>query len=145
MFRKLISNLPFNPSLLGSVSFYAKRVKQEEILRRLGFGFLALSMLIQVFAVMAPPEPTLAASSNDIIRGGFANKDQAWLHCANPQSDFGAILSNLGISCDDIGNARTETIRSTDYNGEIYSMGRIAKGPVGKNNKPTNEFGVNVN
>lgn len=145
MFRKLISNLPFNPSLLGTVSFYAKRVKQEEGLRRLGFGFMALAMFVQIFAVMAPPEPTLAASSNDIIRGGFANRDQAVLHCLNPERDFNAILNQLGITCENVGNARTETIRSTDHGGNIYSMGRIAKGPAGKSGKPTNEHAVNVN
>lgn len=142
MFRKLVSNLPFNPSLIGNISFYAKRVKQEESLRRIGFGFVALAMFIQMFAVIAPPEPTIAASDNDIIRGGFTNKDQAILHCINPESDFNTILSSLGITCEDIGNSRTETISSTDYSGELYSMGRQARGPVGKNNKPTEEYSV---
>lgn len=144
MFRKLISNLPFNPSLLGTVSFYASRMRQEESLRRLGFGFVALAMFVQVFAVLAPPEPTLAASDNDIIRGGFATKDQAVLHCLNGSIDFGAILNHFGITCTDVQNAQTVTIRSTDHDGQLYSMGRIARGPVGKHNKPTDEYGVEI-
>ena len=52
MFKKLISNLPFNPSLIGQVSFYAKRLRKEESIRRAGFGFMALAMFIQLFAVI---------------------------------------------------------------------------------------------
>lgn len=144
MFRKLISNLPFNPSLLGTVSFYASRMRQEESIRRLGFAFVALAMFVQVFAVVAPPEPTLAASDNDIIRGGFTSKDQAVLHCLNTSIDFGMILSHFGITCKDVENAQTVTIRSTDYDGQLYSMGRIARGPVGKHNKPTDEYGIQI-
>lgn len=144
MFHKLISNLPFSPSLITDVSFYAKRVKQEESLRRIGFVFIAFAMFIQMFAVMAPPEPTLAASANDIIRGGFTSKDQAYNHCKNTSSEFPWILNHLGITCQDIKNASTKTIRSTDYGGQLYSMGRIARGPVGKNNKPTDEYAIQI-
>ncbi len=144
MFQKLITNLPFNPSLINQVSFYAKRIKQEESLRRIGLIFVVLAMFIQMFAVIAPPEPTLAASSNDIIRGGFANVQQATLHCLNNASDFPKILNHYGISCDNIAKARTVTIRSTDHGGQLYSMGRHARGPVGKNNKPTDEYAVNI-
>ena len=35
MFKKLLSNLPYNPSLIGQVSFYAKRLHAEEKIRRL--------------------------------------------------------------------------------------------------------------
>src|SRR5688500_9199930 len=73
MFRKLISNLPFNPSLLETVSFYTRRMKAEESLRRMGFGFVALAMFIQVFAVMSPPQLSLAASDSNIMLGGGAS------------------------------------------------------------------------
>lgn len=145
MFYKLISNLPFNPSLITNLSFYAKRLKQEEALRRIGFVFVALAMFIQMFAVMAPPEPTLAASANDIIYGGFKTRDEALLHCINPKSDFNSILASLGITCENLGKANIISIKSTDYGGELYSMGRHAKGPVGKNNKPTNEYPISIN
>lgn len=142
MFRKLISNLPFNPSLLGTVVFYADRMKQEESLRRLGFGFVALAMFVQVFAVLAPPEPTLAASDNDIIRGGFRTKEEAVQICRDNERDFSLILSTIDITCDNLQNSSIQTIRSTDYNGQLYSMGRHARGAVGKGNKPTDEHAI---
>lgn len=145
MFRKLVSNLPFNPSLLGTLSFYAKRIKQEESLRRLGFGFVALAMFIQMFAVMAPPEPTLAASDNDIVRGGFKRKEEAVLMCLDSKRDFGTILNHLGITCTDLDNAHTRNLRSTEYGGQLYSMGRLARGPIGRSSKPTDERPVHIN
>src|SRR5690606_4666703 len=81
MFRKLVSNLPFNPSMLGTLSFYAKRMNDEAALRRIGFGFVALAMFIQMFAVMAPPERSLANSGNDIISTTIRTRDdllRAW-------------------------------------------------------------------
>ncbi len=150
MFRKLISNLPFNPSLLDTVSFYARRVKQEESLRRIGFGFMGLAMFIQVFAVMAPPEPTLAASDNDIIRGGFQDKLGATLMCLDATRsqgvDFANILKHYGFTCTDVDNATQVNLRSTSIiNGkELYSMGRHARGPIGRSNKPTDERAVHI-
>jgi len=36
MFRKIVSNLPFSPALVGQLGFYAKRLRKEETTRRLG-------------------------------------------------------------------------------------------------------------
>lgn len=70
MFKKLVSSLPFNPSLIHQVAFYAKRMHREESLRRIGFGLTALAMLVQLFAYIAPPTPSLASSTNDLVHGG---------------------------------------------------------------------------
>lgn len=75
MFKKLVSNLPFNPSLINQVSFYAKRMHHEESLRRIGFGLTILAMLVQLFAFISPPQPTLASSANDLIHGGGNTQD----------------------------------------------------------------------
>lgn len=148
MFKKLLSNLPYNPSLIGQVSFYAKRMHAEESVRRLGLGFVMLAMFVQMFAVMSPPEPGLAASSNDIIHGGFKTHAQANQHCRNNTSDFRNILSYYGVSCDTLAKASTRWIKSTDHNKQIHSMGRNPKGQyITKNgrSKPTNEHSVKIN
>lgn len=141
MFRKLISNLPFNPSLLGEISFYYGRLKQEEKLRRLGVVMVVLGMFVQVFAVLSPPEPTLAASSNDIIRGGFSSKAEAVGHCNNNTQNFKTILSYYQVSCSALNNASTLWIKSTDYGKKLDSMGRESRGSVvTRTGKPTNEY-----
>jgi len=125
MFKKLLSNLPFNPSLIGQVSFYAKRMKRESAVRRSGLVLMALTMVLQVFAVMSPAQPSLAESNNDIIPGGFSTKAEAYQDCLSNKYDFATIIKSYGIVCDNINAAATQPLRSTDYNRELYSLGRL--------------------
>lgn len=128
MFRKLVSNLPFNPSLMSQVSFYAKRVKEEDSVRRMGFGLIALAMFIQMFAVMAPPEKSLAASANHIINGLRTKTDilNAW---DRPGSDIPAIYGKFGLTRADIEglpmNPNT-TLRSTGTGPDYWTIGRTS-------------------
>ncbi len=101
MFKKLVSNLPFNPSLIGQVGFYMDRLRAEASVRKMGFVFIVLAMLVQMFAVIAPPEKSLAASSNHIINGVSSKTDieNAW---NAPGSDIPAIYGRFGIEFSDI-------------------------------------------
>lgn len=132
-FKRLVSNLPFNPSLINQVAFYGKRLKQETSIRRLGFIFVGLTLFVQMFAVIAPPTPSLARDpNNDIIDGGFDNRDQAVLMCIDGNRDFGTILAHYNITCDNVANATTEYIQGTNDGGKILSMGRMAYGKPGE-------------
>ena len=146
MFKKLLSNLPFNPSLIGEVSFYARRMHREEAVRRTGLVFIVLAMLVQVFAVVSPPEPTLAESNNDILRGGFSSREQAVNYCRMNTQDFANILAYYKVSCEALANASTHTVRSTDHNNQLHSMGRVPQGPtIARTGKPTGEYSVMIN
>ncbi len=142
MFNKLISNLPFNPSLIGQVSFYARRIRQEASLRRLGFLFIALSMIVQLVAFMAPPEPTMARSGNDLIPGGVSSKEQLVEYCNTNAYRLGEILRNFGINCGQVANGQVGSIRSTDYNRALYSMGRLPYGKTGETEVPVAGVGM---
>lgn len=139
MFNKLISNLPFNPSLIDQVSFYAKRLRKESGIRRVGFTFIALTFLVQAFAVMSPAEASLSCdpSGNDIIQCGFKTKEEAVNHCRNNDQNFSQILNHYGISCDNLAGAGTQTISSNAYNNQLISMGR-------KPFRKSGEFAINV-
>ena len=132
MFDKLLSNLPFNPSLVDQVAFYARRMRREQAIRRLGFGFLAIAFVIQFIAVLSPAQPSLAASNNDLINGGINSASQAYNYCQQNIGSYGDILDNYGISCKDVAQAGTVTLRSTDYNNQLYSMGRLPYGIHGE-------------
>ncbi|MCA9332374.1 hypothetical protein KDA00_00705 [Candidatus Saccharibacteria bacterium] len=138
MFRKLVSNLPFNPSLINQVSFYAKRMHKEESVRRIGVGLVALALFIQIFAVVSPPEPTLARVGNDIIPGGAvgatdkAKQGSLVNHCNSNNYDFATILDYFGINCTDLFFGEVKTINSADYGGQLYSMGRAPYGIAGE-------------
>lgn len=133
MFKKLLSNLPFNPSLIGQVSFYAKRLHHETAVRRAGFVMLAMAMVIQTFAVISPPQSSLQASPNtDLINGGFSSKQEAVNHCRNNTQDYKTIMSHFGISCASISDATVTNIAPRDFDGRLYSMGRQAFGVPGE-------------
>jgi uncharacterized repeat protein (TIGR01451 family) len=132
MFKKLISNLPFNPSLIGQLSFYTKRLHRESVIRRSGLIMLSLALTMQVFAVISPPQPTLARSNNDLVVGGFTTKDEGVGYCKQNTRSYKTILAYYGISCDDMAKATTTTIKSTDNNKRLYSMGHLAYGKAGE-------------
>lgn len=66
MFKKIISNLSFSPSLIGELSIYAKNIKKEESIRRLGLFFIVLSLLVQFLIIFKPAESANSSNSNDL-------------------------------------------------------------------------------
>lgn len=124
MFRKLVSNLPFNPSLIGQVSFYAKRMHREQSIRRTGLVLIVLAMFIQIFAVVSPPQQTLARVGNDLIPGGATSQGELVNHCNANNYDFATILDYFKISCQDLFFGQVRTINSAEYGGQLFSMGR---------------------
>lgn len=131
MFKKLISNLPFSPSLIDQVSFYTKRMHAEASIRRIGFIFVTLAFFVQLFAFLAPPHPSLAASGNDIIPGGFDSKQSAVNWC-NTNAEIRGIYSYFGVSCPAISNSHVQTLSTTAYNKQLYSLGRYPYGKAGE-------------
>lgn len=71
MFRKIVSNLPFSPALIGQLSFYAKRLKKEEATRRLGIIFIILALIVQSLAIFQPAESANASNPSDMVSGGL--------------------------------------------------------------------------
>ncbi|HET7319997.1 MAG TPA: hypothetical protein VFI84_00245 [Candidatus Saccharimonadales bacterium] len=127
MFEKLLANLPYNPSLVHQLGFYAKRMRREESIRRTGLVFLVLAFLVQFFAVLNPPQPTVADSVNDLINNGISSASNpaayAATFCKDNTRHYKDILVYYGITCAEVANAGTVTIKSTDYDNQLYSMG----------------------
>ena len=132
MFKKLLSNLPFNPSLIDQVGFYARRLRREAAIRRTGFAIMALAVVVQVFAVVSPPQATLAHSSNDLLQGGVETADSAEQNCKGNVGGFADVLDHYNISCDSLKTTKTVKLKSSDDNGKIYTIGRLAYGQKGE-------------
>jgi uncharacterized repeat protein (TIGR01451 family) len=144
MFEKLLSVLPYNPSLAHQLSFYSRRMREEAAIRRIGVFFLVLAFMVQFMAVLSPPQPTSASSSNDLINGGISSANDARNRCNQNDEHYGDIVNYFGISCADIAAANTVTLQSTG-DANYYSMGRNSYGQhnptTGRN---TNETPLNV-
>lgn len=144
MFEKLLSVLPYNPSMAHQLAFYSRRMREESAIRRTGMVFMVLAFVIQFMAVLSPPQPTTAASSNDLINGGISSAADAKHHCNQNDQHYGDILNYYGISCDDIGGAPTVTLQSTE-GAHYYSMGRNSYGQRNPNTgRQTNETPINI-
>jgi len=132
MFKKLLSNLPFNPSLINQVAFYSKRLKAESSVRRLGVAFLVLALGVQIFAAAVPSRSTLAEAGNDVIPGGFSSQGEAVNICKANSYNFKDILAHFGIDCNALYFGNVQTINSGDFGGQLYSMGRVPQGFAGE-------------
>ena len=145
MFNNLLSNLPFNPSLINQVSFYATRLKHEASVRRLGFIMVSLVMFVQLLAVFAPAQPSLASSGSDLIPGGFSSKNQAEQICQKNISDYKTILGHYGISCANLRDAKDITIRGDDNKDRYYATARQQQGSTNPTTgKSTDEVKVEI-
>lgn len=104
MFKKFISNLPFNPSLLNQFNFYFNRLKKEELSRRLGLIFTALAIFVQSLALISPPQPINASSGGNFIEGGIKGNNTSDLLAIYDKNTyyFKDIMDNFGISRQDL-------------------------------------------
>lgn len=129
MFRKLVSNLPFSPALVGQLGFYAKRLRKEQITRQLGLFFTIFAIIIQSFAVFSPAEQVSAASGSSIIEGGVKSvQDVLNTYDAGAQgkNDLKDIMDYVGITRAELAAMSNEVkyVCSTDDNKSIISFGR---------------------
>jgi uncharacterized repeat protein (TIGR01451 family) len=132
MFEKLLAILPYNPSLASQLSFYGRRMHEEAVIRRTGLFFLVLTFMIQFFAVLSPPQPTVASSSNDLINGGFSSAADAKAQCLRDTQGYQHILHYYGISCAAFDGAQTLTIHSDADSNQYFSMGHNPTGSAGE-------------
>lgn len=125
MFRKLVSGLPFSPALVSQLGFYAKRLKKEQVTRRVGLIFTVLALVVQSFAVFTPPDQALASSASDIVPGGVSSVEQVlaiYDNGAQGVNDFKALMDYFGVTRAELASMRLERTCSTDHT--IVSFGR---------------------
>lgn len=133
MFRKLVSNIAFSPSLVSELKPYAERVNKELVIRRVSLLCMSVALIIHLLVVLFPAKPTLTASGNDIIFGG-ADKTPSGIiasYTANADSqgrtDIVPIFGHYGFSEENIKEYRLEEIRANDENNYVV-IGRLARG-----------------
>src|SRR5690606_218920 len=111
--------------------------RAEDSLRRLGFGFVALAMFIQLFAVMAPPEKSLAYSSDYIINGRRTRDDilRAWDGKTNDRN-VAEIYGRFGITRSDIEKLtiHPNVTVSSNY-ADYWTIGRTSLSAVSKSSQ----------
>ncbi len=137
MFKKLVSNLPFNPGLLDQTTFYLNRLKQETAIRRIGFLFISLAFMVEILAVVYPPQNSLAASPNDIL-SGITTKSSILTAWDNNAGNVRAIYSKFGITREniaDISGQQTNATVVSAASNNFWSIGRLPLSAFGISNQ----------
>ncbi len=145
MFKKLVSNLPFNPGLIQQVAFYGKRLHKEQGIRRISFVFMAATLLINIVAIASPAQNTLAGSDSNIMVGGGATTKEGIIQKYDQDPWVRAVFSSFGISKEDIQKMTPETLSVSAANnaGEgLVTAGRRPNGSAGE--YPVNIAGANI-
>lgn len=126
MLKKLLGNLPFNPSLIDDLPVYVRKLKRRERIGSISLLVLGLAILVEVFIAAFPAQPTLASSPNDLISGGFGSAAQAASDCLNNIDNFSDILSYFSISCSDLNGATTKAVSLSQFSQGFISVNRVA-------------------
>src|SRR6266568_3780812 len=114
MFRKLVSGLPFSPALVGQLGFYAKRLRKEQLTRRLGLIFTA-------------PEQAMASTGSSIIPGGVRSvEDILDVYDAGKkgQNDFKDFMDFFGVTRQELSNMNTKVTDICSSDHSVISFGR---------------------
>lgn len=124
MFRKIVANLPFSPALVGQLGFYAKRLRREQVTRRLGLIFTILALLVQSFALIRPPEAANAASASNIIYGGVTSVQGLLSTYDNPNHDFKDLMNYIGITRAEVAKMSSKVVYVCSDDKSVISFGR---------------------
>jgi len=127
MFRKLVSNLPFSPALVGQLGFYAKRLRKEQFTRRLGIFFTIFAVLVQSFTVFTPPEQVSASTGSSIIQGGVQSIGDilnAYDASAKGKGDYKDIFDYFGVTRAELSDMSNKVVYICSTDKSIISFGR---------------------
>lgn len=125
MFKKLVGLIPFNPSLVDQLSAYGKNLERKSAIRRVGLIFMILGLAIQLLATIWPPQVSLASSRNDLLIGGFHSQEDAVSRCQANIDNYLIVLHHFGITCDDLADAKTETLHPARNNQNLVVLGKL--------------------
>lgn len=124
LFRDFFANLAVGqPSAKSKLSFYIRRLGKEASVRRLAAVMVVILTLFQTLTFIFPPKPSNAASSNDIIYGGFSRRNQLY-DIYNSNAEIRAIYQYFGITLADLQNAAYERDGLSGGDRGVLSVGR---------------------
>lgn len=134
MFKKIVSKLPFNPSLLSNLSDYDHMLKNELRLRAIGILVLILIIITQLIAIILPPVSKNLYSPNNLVGVSNGNPAKLYSLCINNTSDYRLIVNFYKISCEEIGSSSVINLAVHSATDSLYSLNRLPYGAEGEKN-----------
>lgn len=133
MFRKLVSAIPFSPSLMDDLASYRSKFGKELSLRSITVFLAFIFLCAQLFVLLSPAQSTLSASGNDLVYDGGGKTPEAIINAYTTNRDLAGntdiqtIYSTAGITKADLSDYRLITIDPFE-NGEYWILGRSTRG-----------------
>ena len=129
MFKKLVSNLPFNPSLISHLRDYDLKLKQDIKLRLYAVILLILVIIIQIIMVVLPPSNSNQYSPNNLVNNTSNSVNQLFSDCNKNQEQYRSILDFYGLSCNQIYYGTAVKLALKSSNNSLFSLNRLSYNP----------------
>ena len=104
MFRKLVGNLSFSPSMVGEVAKYAKFLKRQKKLQLISIILLTVALLLQIVGFYVSGKKTPSVHESNLIYGGISSRQDFIKRYSKNDLSIRGLLSSIGISSSDINN-----------------------------------------
>ena len=114
MFKRLVTNLSFSPSLIGHLSLYSNRLKREEATRRGGLIVTTLAVALQLFIMVSPSQSSSVSSPGDLMPGSLVSQTDLLRSYDDNNQITKSVMSLVGISRQDLTTLKQDRINSVD-------------------------------
>ena len=128
MFKNLVTDIPFNPSLIEHIPQYRTYLRKERKLRLIGLFIFLLAFILQIFITIFPANSAVNYSPNDLLTGGFNSQSVAVRDCYNNVQGYKTILSYFSIDCTALDFDKVVGITANSHDNQLYSINRLAYG-----------------
>jgi len=125
MFKKLVGNLPFNPSLISHLRDYDLRLKKEFKLRLAGIVIMLLVLIIQLLVIFLVPNSN-TYSPNSLLNNSHNSLSQLFIDCNNNLENYKNVLNFYGLSCSDLYSGKTISLALNSKNADLFSLNRLS-------------------
>ena len=133
--KQLVHDANFSPSLIDTVIRTKKSLSKDQRIRAIALIFALLTVGVNILMYVAPPDNSLASSTNDLIGGGLGKNEnrakqiliQALRNDQNPsgkqEEKLQAIYEHYSINAEDISNSK-ETNLCLSCDEKLYVVSR---------------------
>lgn len=112
MFRKIVTELAYSPTLAENLGFYVKQLRSEVSVRQVGLIFTLLAVVVQLIAALFPPESANAHNPDIFIDAKLQSIQDYLEYYDQNANNIRDLLASLGITRSAIEAAQRQTLAS---------------------------------
>lgn len=121
MFRKIVTELAFSPTLVGNLGYYIKTLRNEASKRQIGLIFTLLTVMVQLITVLAPPESANSNNPEIFTETGVESPEQYLEYFDQNTANIRDLFTSLGITRSEVEAAKQEKLLPT-HNAVFWSL-----------------------